>query len=141
LGVKGGQIVENIGELEFEVVLGNRSFGVVSKCWIPCKIYTNLPILCQLVVLPTRELHTSMGNFPPIQESCPAYAASFLIPLICGSRTFTASRRKASMTSKSCLNISGCWSYLLEMYCLIAVDKARLFVLRKGKKRILLGAD
>lgn len=79
-----------------------------------------------------------MGNLPPIQESCPAYADIFLMPLVCGSRTFTASLRKASMTSRSCLNISGCWSYLLEMYCLIAAERAMLVDLRKGRERILL---
>src|SRR5437764_5491896 len=81
---------------------------------------------------------TSMGNLPPIHESWPAYAAIFLIPLVCGSLTCVASRRSASMTSRSCLNISGCWSYLLEMYCFMAADKARVLVLRNGRNRILL---
>lgn len=83
-------------------------------------------------------MHTSMGNFPPIHANCAAYAVITLIPLTCGSLTFTASRRRSSMTSRSCLNISGCWSYLLDMYCFIAPESAKLCVFRKGKKRILL---
>lgn len=79
-----------------------------------------------------------MGNLPPIQDSWPAYAAIFLMPLKCGSRTYTASLRSASMTSRSCLNMSGCWSYLLEMYCFIASEREMEFVLRKGRERMLL---
>jgi hypothetical protein len=82
---------------------------------------------------------TSMGNLEPIQASCPAYAAIFLMPLVWGSLTWMASLRRESMTSRSCLNISGCWSYLVEMYCLMAAERARLEDWRKGKQRILLG--
>lgn len=34
--------------------------------------------------------------------------------------------------------MSGCWSYLVEMYCLIASDSDTLWVRRKGRSSILL---
>jgi len=85
-----------------------------------------------------QNLLTSMGNFPPIQTNCAAYAVIFLIPLTWASRVLTASARNLSMVSRSCLNISGCWSYLVEIYCLIAADSDTEWVLRKGKKSIFL---
>src|SRR5437667_358599 len=33
-----------------------------------------------------------------------------------------ASVRSRSIACKSCTNMSGCWSYLVEMYCFIAAD-------------------
>lgn len=79
-----------------------------------------------------------MGNLAPIQESWPAYAAIFRMPLVWASATWTASLRRASTTSRSCLNMSGCWSYLLEMYCLMAAERARGADWRKGRQRRLL---
>jgi hypothetical protein len=64
-----------------------------------------------------------MGNFPLIQTSWPAYACNFLMPLGWASRELTASRRNESMTSRSWRNMSGCWSYFLEMYW--RIDDAR----------------
>ena len=85
-------------------------------------------------------LLTSIGNFPPIQTSCAAYAVSFLIPLTCASRELTASARSLSIASMSRVNMSGCWSYLVEMYCLMAADNEAECVLRNGRKRMLLKA-
>lgn len=42
------------------------------------------------------------------------------------------------MTSKSCLNISGCCSYLIDMYCFIASDNGRFVAFRNGRKSMLL---
>ena len=36
------------------------------------------------------------------------------------------------------MNISGCWSYLVEIYCRIEVDSETECVLRNGRKRMLL---
>lgn len=80
---------------------------------------------------------TSIGNFPDIQANCPAYAWSFLMPLGCGSRTLMASWRSASMTSRSCLNMSGCWSYLLLMYCRMTEARDSCVDRRKGSDNML----
>ena len=80
----------------------------------------------------------SIGNLPPIQTSWAAYAVSFLIPLTCASRELTASARSLSIASISWMNISGCWSYLVEMYCRIAVDSWTEWVRLKGRNRMLL---
>ena len=71
LGVEGGEVVENVGELELEVVLGYRAFTIISKSRIPCEVYSNLPSFISLRILSQRGFAqpTSMGNFPPIQES------------------------------------------------------------------------
>ena len=45
------------------------------------------------------------------------------------------------MSSKSRAKVSGCWSYFVEMYDLIASERSKLWVRRKGMGRILLLAD
>lgn len=49
-----------------------------------------------------------------------------------------ASALSLSIASISFVNISGCWSYFVEMYCLIAPDHETECVFRKGMKRMLL---
>ena len=41
------------------------------------------------------------------------------------------------MTSRSRANVSGCWSYLVEIYDLMALESRRLWVRRKGIWRML----
>jgi hypothetical protein len=45
------------------------------------------------------------------------------------------------MISKSRAKVSGCWSYFVEMYDLIASERSKLCVRRKGMGRMLLLAD
>lgn len=78
-----------------------------------------------------------MGNLPPIQTSCPAYVCSLRMPLGWASRTLTASRRRESMVSRSWRNMSGCWSYFLEMYWRIDDASETCVALRKGSDRTL----
>lgn len=59
------------------------------------------------------------------------------MPLGCGSRTLMASWRRASMTSRSCLNMSGCWSYLLLMYCRMTEARDSCVDRRKGSDKML----
>lgn len=59
------------------------------------------------------------------------------MPLGCGSRTLMASWRSASMTSRSCLNMSGCWSYLLLMYCRMTEARDSCVDRRKGSDNML----
>jgi hypothetical protein len=86
-------------------------------------------------------VRTSTGNFPPIQTSWAAYICSFRMPLACGSRDVTASLRSPSMISRSRAKVSGCWSYFVEMYDLIASERSRLCVRRKGMGKMLLLPD
>jgi hypothetical protein len=53
-----------------------------------------------------------------------------------------ASSRKSSTASRSDANMSGCWSYLVEMYCLTALDRFNVVPFRKGiyaNSEMLLG--
>ena len=98
-----------------------------------CSTSTHMPALPRPQVM-----LTSIGNFPSIQTSCAAYAVNFLMPLTCGSRELIASARSLSIASISATNISGCWSYLVEMYWRIADDSETEWVFRKGKYKMLL---
>lgn len=60
------------------------------------------------------------------------------MPELCGSREITASLRRASIVDRSWVKVSGCWSYLVEMYCFMGVDRRRGCVRRKGMGRMLL---
>jgi len=84
------------------------------------------------------ESRTSMGNFPPSHFSCAAYVTSLLIPLTWGSWTFTASERSRSMIIRSSANISGRWSYLDEIYWVMASDNETVCDRRKGSCKMLL---
>lgn len=44
----------------------------------------------------------------------------------------------SSMASRSFLNMSGCCSYLVDMYCFIAAAIETALLLRNGRKRMLL---
>lgn len=79
-----------------------------------------------------------MGNLPPIQTSWAAYDWSFLTPLACGSRTFTASLRRLSIASRSLRNMSGCWSYLELMYWRMVAASDSCVDLRNGSAKMLL---
>lgn len=49
-----------------------------------------------------------------------------------------ASVRSRSMIIKSSANISGRWSYLEEMYCVIAFDSETVWERRNGSCKMLL---
>jgi hypothetical protein len=51
-----------------------------------------------------------------------------------------ASARNASITLRSSANISGCCSYLLEMYCLTAAERLTVCVLLKGSCNTFLSS-
>jgi hypothetical protein len=59
------------------------------------------------------------------------------MPLGWASRELTASRRSESMTSRSWRNMSGCWSYFLEMYWRIDEASESCVDFRKGRERML----
>ena len=49
----------------------------------------------------------------------------------------TASARRWSIVSRSCWNISGCWSYFVDIYCFIALESETVWVRRKGRASML----
>ena len=141
LRVHGCKVEEDVGELEADVVLRNRTSVVVAQGWVPGEVasylHGNTGVRSNAFIHSDGEL-TSTGNFPLIHTSCAAYACSFLIPLTCASSAWTAACRSLSISSKSCANMSGCWSYSVEIYCLIASDNDMLVVRLNGRLRIFL---
>ena len=129
------------------------SLSVEAQCRVPGEVYSNLQKSNGLLVFspPWNSnfkfvphmpgILTSMGNLPPIHTSWAAYKVILWMPETWASRELTALVRIVSIDSRSFLNISGCWSYFVEMYCFIAADIETALVLRNGRKRIFLVFD